>query len=130
MRFGTNNAYDRGIEKNLDLQAADIYNAYLTAPCLKKIWTRAGPEFGMNEGKVFIVVRALYDLKSLGAAFRAFLAERLDDMGFKSSIGDPDVWMKEATNSDGDEYYEYILVYVDNLLAIISDARSVILEVV
>ena len=37
--------------------------------------------------------------------------------------------MREATNSDGEEYYEYILVYVDDLLAISSDARSVILEV-
>ena len=37
--------------------------------------------------------------------------------------------MREATNSDGEEYYKYILVYVDDLLAISSDARSVILEV-
>ena len=29
--------------KYLDLQAAGIENAYLTAPCRKKIWTRAGP---------------------------------------------------------------------------------------
>ena len=113
----------------LDLQAADIDNAYLTAPCREKIWTRSGPEFGMDEGKVFIVVRALYGLKSSGAAFRAFLAEQLDDMGFKSSITDPDVWMREATKSNGEEYYKYILVYVDDLLSISLDVRSVILEV-
>ena len=28
--------------KNIDLQAADTENAYLTAPCRKKIWKRAG----------------------------------------------------------------------------------------
>ena len=28
---------------NLDLQAVDIENAYLTAPCRENIWTRAGP---------------------------------------------------------------------------------------
>ena len=60
---------------DLDLQAADIQNAYLTTPCREKIWTRAGPEFGMGKGKLFIVVRAFYGLKSSGAAFRAFLAE-------------------------------------------------------
>ena len=49
-------------------------------------------------------------------------------MGFKSSIEDPDVWMTEATNSNGEGYYEYILVYVDDLLAISFDERSVILE--
>ena len=60
---------------DLYLQAADIENTYLTAPFREKIWTRAGPEFGMDEEKVFIVVRALYGLKFSGAAFRAFLAE-------------------------------------------------------
>ena len=83
----------------------------------------------MDEGKVFIVVRDLYGLKSSGAAFRGFLAERLDDMGFKSSIAYPNVWMREATKSDGEEYYKYILDYVDDLLAISSDGRFVILEV-
>ena len=83
----------------------------------------------MDEGNVFIVVRTLYGLKISGTAFRAFLADRLDDMVFKSSIVDPDVWMREATKSDGEEYYEYILVYVDDLLAISLDARLFILEV-
>ena len=37
--------------------------------------------------------------------------------------------MREATKSGGEEYCKYILVYIDDLLAILSDARSVILEV-
>ena len=83
----------------------------------------------MYEGKVFIEVRDLYGLKISGAAFREFLADQLDNMVFKSSIADLDVWMREATKNDGEEYYDYILVYIDDLLAILSDARSVILEV-
>ena len=115
---------------DLDIQAADIENAYLTAPCREKVWTRAGMEFGEQDmGKVFIIVKALYGLKSSGAAFRAFLAERLDEMGFKSSIADPDVWLRAATKADGEEYYEYVLVYVDDLLAISVNATSVIGEV-
>ena len=74
--------------------------------------TRAGTESGINEGKVYIVVRALYGLKSYGAAFRAFLAEILDEMGFKTSVTDPGVWYREAKNIGCEEYYEYILVYV------------------
>ena len=54
----------------------------------------------MDKGKVFILVRALYGLKISGAVFREFLAERLEDMGFKSSIADLDIWMREATKSD------------------------------
>ena len=113
----------------LDLQSADIENAYLTAPCREKVWTRAGPEFGDDEGKALIIIKALYGLKSSGAAFRAFLAERLDEMGFTSSIADPDVWMRPHIKPDGEKYYEYILVYVDDLLAISMDATAVIREV-
>jgi hypothetical protein len=39
-------------------------------------------------------------------------------MGFKSSVADPDVWMRPATKIDGEEYYEYILVYVNDILAV------------
>lgn len=62
----------------LDIQAADIENAYLTAQCREKVWTIGGKEFGSNAGKPFLIVKALYGLKSSGAAFRAHLAEKLD----------------------------------------------------
>ena len=56
---------------DLDILACDIQNAYLTAPCREKVWTVAGPEFGPEDcGKTMIIVRALYGLKSSGAAFR------------------------------------------------------------
>ena len=58
--------------------------------------------------------------------FRALLAEQLDEMGFDSIIADPGVWFTPATKADGEHYYEFILVYVDNLLAISQDAVSVI----
>ena len=60
----------------LQVMAADIQNAYLSAPCRERVWCRVGPEFGQDAGKPFIIVRALYGLKSSGAAFRAHLAER------------------------------------------------------
>ena len=54
---------------------------YLNAPCREKIWTLAGPEFDEDEGEVMIVVRALYGLKSSGAAWRAMFAESLTGLG-------------------------------------------------
>jgi hypothetical protein len=54
---------------DLSVLSCDIQNAYLTAKCREKIWTRAGPEFGSDQGKVMIIVRALYGLNSSGAAF-------------------------------------------------------------
>ena len=109
---------------DLEVLTADIENAYLTAPCREKVYLIAGPEFGHREGKILIVKKALYGLKSSGAAFRAFLAEKLDDIGFKSSIADPDVWMRKATKPSGERYYEYILIYVDDILCISHDARG------
>jgi Reverse transcriptase (RNA-dependent DNA polymerase) len=62
----------------LQVMACDIQNAYLTADCREKIWTVAGPEFGSEAGTIFLLVRkALYGLKSAGAAFRSLLAYTL-----------------------------------------------------
>ena len=102
----------------LDLQAEDIEDAYLTAPCFEKYLMRAGPKFGINEGKVCIVISSLYGLKISSVAFRAFLAEILHNMGFKYSFVDPGVWYREATKSGCEELYKYILVYVGSLLDI------------
>ena len=108
---------------DLDILSADIENAYLTAPCREKVWLRGGLEFGKLHGKILIVRQALYGLKSSGASFRSFLAERLDAIGFKSSIGDHDVWMRSAHKPDGEQYYEYILCYVDDLICISFNPR-------
>ena len=59
----------------LDLQAEDTKNTYITAPRCENIWIREGPECSIDKGKVYMVVRALYSLKSSGAAFRVFLTE-------------------------------------------------------
>ena len=70
---------------------------------------------------VMLVVRALYGLKSSGAAFRALLAEALYDLNYKPSPADPDVWLRPAVKPDGFEYYEYVLCYVDDVLCISHD---------
>ena len=103
---------------DLDILAYDIQNAYLTALCREKIWTRAGPEFGSEEGTIMIVKMALYGLKSSGAAFREKLAGVLHDIGYTPSKADPDVWIRAALKPHGAEYYEMVLCYVDDVLAI------------
>ena len=62
---------------DLKVMACDIQNAYLTAKCREKVWCRAGPEFGADEGKNMLITRALYSLKSSGAAFRSLLADHV-----------------------------------------------------
>ena len=110
----------------LQVMSCDIQNAYLTADCRERIWTYAGPEFGSDAGKIMLIKKALYGLKSSGAAFRAHLGETLHDLGFVPTRADPDVWRRPAVKPDGFEYYELILCYVDDLLAMSHAATEVL----
>ena len=104
---------------DIDILAADVGNAYLNAPTREKVYSTAGKEFGSKAGSTIIIVRALYGLKSSGAAWRSHLAETLHGMNFTSSLADPDVWYRAAVKPDsGFKYYEYVLIYVDDILAL------------
>jgi Reverse transcriptase (RNA-dependent DNA polymerase) len=113
---------------DLDVMAADIGNTYLNAPVREKIYIVCGKEFvdGL-EGRKAIIVRALYGLKSSDAAWRACLAEVLhDQLGFRSYRADNDVWLRVAQRADGSRYYEYVLVYTDNILCLSCDPKALL----
>ena len=101
---------------DLHIEAADVTNAYLWADCREKIYFIAGPEFGDMRGRVLIIRKALYGLKSSGAAWRSLFASTLRELGYKPTRADPDVWLRPARKPDGFEYYEMVLVYVDDIL--------------
>ena len=110
----------------LQVMACDIQNAYLTADCREKIWTRAGPEIRSDAGTIMFIHKALYGLRSSGTAFRAHLGETLYDIGFVPTRPDADVWRRPAIKEDGFEYYEYVLCYVDDILAICHTAKDML----
>ena len=110
---------------DLEVKSGDIQNAYITAPITEKVWTVLGPMFGADAGKKAIIVRALYGLKSAGAAFRKHLADCMRHIGYVSCLADPDLWMREAVDPDGNKYYSYILCYVDDILICDHDAMKV-----
>jgi hypothetical protein len=115
---------------DLDCMTADIQNAYLNAPVTEKVWTWCDPEFGPeHNGKKAIIVRALYGLKSSGAAFRQHLALCMADLEYESCLADPDVWMRKTTRANKSEYYEYMLIYTDDLLAISENPKVVLKQV-
>ena len=47
-------------------------------------------------------------------------------VGFVPSKADPDFWMRPATKSNGGQYYEYLLVYVGDILSISEDPEITI----
>ena len=109
---------------DLDVTACDVGNAYLNAPCREKIWFVAGPEFGSRQGMVVKVVRALYGLKLSGALWRSMFNSTILDMGFEPTVADPNVYRRANAKPDGFKYYEYILVYVDDVLILSHDTNA------
>ena len=62
-----------------------------------------------------MIVHAFYGLRSSGKSFREFLAGNLREMGYTSSKADPDLWMMPDVKSSGEEYYRYVICYVDDV---------------
>ena len=71
-----------------DVMSYNLENTYLNAMCCKKIWFEGGTECGEDKGKVLIVVRALYGLKSGGSSWCAAIAKVLKDLDFVSTLDD------------------------------------------
>ena len=49
-------------------------------------------------------------------------------MRLKSSYADGDVWLRPGTKTDRKEHCEYIMCYVDDILAVSIDPRAVLNE--
>ena len=59
--------------------ACDVGNSYLNAPCREKIFFTEGPEHGPGKiGKVMVMVRDLYGLKSSGASWRTIFFKDIE----------------------------------------------------
>ncbi len=79
---------------DLEVKVGNVLNTYITAPVKEKLWTLLRLECGLDSGKSAVIVRALYGLKSAGAAFKAHLASFMRQMGYTSCKADPDLWLK------------------------------------
>ena len=54
------------------------------------------------------------------------MAKNIDEINFKLCAADPGVWLRPGVRLEGTEYYEYILMYMDNILAISVDAMKIL----
>ena len=64
-------------------------------------------------GYLLVIVRALYGLRTSGARWHDRYADGMRIMGFYPQKADPDVWMIDCGT-----HYEYVLVYVNDLMFI------------
>jgi Reverse transcriptase (RNA-dependent DNA polymerase) len=72
-----------------------------------------------------MIVRALYGLKSSGARWHDHMAQTLRDLSYNTCVADHDVWMKPKVKPTGEEYWEYVLIYSDDILVISHDPKAV-----
>jgi hypothetical protein len=99
------------------------------APSLEKHYIICGQEFGIeNEGKFALIRQALYGGKVAGRDFWHHLRECMRLLGFTSSKADPDIWFRMSKRATGEEYYEYVLLYVDNVIVISENVERVLRE--
>ena len=103
----------------LELMAADVGNAYLEAHTKEKVFFIAGQEFGALTDQTFVIHKALYGFHSSGARFHEKFADALSELGYRPTYADPDVWIRDA----GD-IYEFVCVYVDDLLAAMKNPKE------
>ena len=112
---------------NLSVCACDIQNAYLQSPSSEKHYIICGPEFGIeNVGKKAMIIRVLYGGKLAGANYWRHVQKAMNELGFKSCKADPDVWIRPSIKADGTDYYQYVLLYTDDILAIMEEPERFI----
>ena len=101
--------------------AGDVGNAYLNSETKEKVFIIAGPEFGPDlEGRILIIVKALYGLRTSAARFHEHLADTLRNLGFHQSRADANFWIR-----DQGEHYEYLASFVDDVLVWSKDPMAV-----
>ena len=89
---------------DFEIWGADIGNAYLEAYTDQKLCIIAGPEFKELQGHLLIMIKALHGTRSGGARWHDRLFDILQELRFKPSKADPDVWMRPEP---GGTCYEY-----------------------
>jgi hypothetical protein len=57
------------------------------------------------------------------------LASYIRSLGFRSCLADPDLWYRIAKRDDGEEFYEYLLVYTDDLLTVATNPKAILDDV-
>ena len=105
----------------MELWGTDITLAYIQSYTKEKCYFIAGAEFGELEGHTLVIRKALYGMRSSGARFHDYLYDVLKASGFVPSRAEPDIWMR-----DMGDHYEYLAVYVDDILIASKNPQAII----
>ena len=101
-----------------DIHATDIQNAYIQIPTSEKHHVICGPELCEHIGKKALIRRALYGGKSAGRNYWLHLRSCIEFPEYNLCKTDPDIWMGKAKCVDNTDYWEYVLLYLDDRICI------------
>ena len=109
----------------LHVVTGDIGGAYLNAKTSEKVYSIAGKQFKENEGRVILIEKALYGLKTSAAQWWKHLAGTLRSIGFQNSSVDDNVWMHPVLDEENNVVrYDYICVHVDDFAIFAKDVSK------
>ena len=106
---------------DFEIWGADVGNAYLEAYTDQNLCIIVGPEFKELQVHLLIMIKTLHGTRSGGARWHDRLSDIFQELKFKPSKADPDVWMRPEP---GGTCYEYIAVYVDDLAIAAKDPQT------
>ena len=106
---------------DFEIWGADVGNAYLEAYTDQKLCIIVGPEFKELQGHLLIMIKTLHGTRSGGARWHDRLFDIFQELKFKPSKAEIDVWMRPEP---GGTCYEYIAVYVDDLAIAAKDPQA------
>ena len=106
---------------NMKVWAADIGNAYLEATTKEKLNIVVGPEFEELQGHILVIHKALYGLKSTGLRWSQRIHDIMLQLNFRPCKAEPCVWFGAMKDK-----YEYIAIYVDDLLITSEEPQKII----
>ena len=103
----------------LTVWGGDVGNAYLEGYTREKVFTILGQEYGPDlAGRVAIISKGLYGLKTSGARWSEHLADTLRSLGWTRCKALNDVWMRDCKS-----HYEYVAVYSDDIIVASKDPK-------
>ena len=76
-----------------------------------------------------LIVRALYDTATAGGDFRNHLRECMKHLKYEFCAADHDLWIRKAKRDDDSDYYEYLLLYIDDCLCVSEHAEEALCEI-
>ena len=96
-------------------------NAYLNGYTQEKVFTILGQEYCPDlDGRVAIISKGLYGLKTSGARWSEHLADKLRSLGWARCKALNDVWMRDSKT-----HYEYLALNLDDIIVASKDPKEI-----